>query len=216
MVRVLKDWLLTPFRLAIHEPSSTALLADVHLGYGDARRRAGDAIPHVADSALSRLVAAHRSLAFRRLLIAGDWFERRADAALIRPWLQSFADHKIEFLGLVVGNHDRGLESVPQLPIWPEGFQLDGWNIQHETEDGERTVQGHWHPSVRWQGRKVPSFVVGTSSLILPAFSSDAAGARIPAHSNQRFFAIVGSQVLEVRNDRPRAGTTRNARRCFS
>src|SRR5438067_991701 len=35
------DWLLTPQRVAVHRPSGSAVVADLHLGYGQARRRGG-------------------------------------------------------------------------------------------------------------------------------------------------------------------------------
>ena len=39
------DWLLTPARVAIHTPTRTAVLADLHLGYAEARHRTGEAVP---------------------------------------------------------------------------------------------------------------------------------------------------------------------------
>ena len=45
MMRLFDEWQLLPQRFAVHEPSATAVLADVHLGYTAARQRLGDAIP---------------------------------------------------------------------------------------------------------------------------------------------------------------------------
>ena len=44
-MRVLDDWLLTPSRTAIHLPTATAVIADLHLGYDRVRRRGGEAVP---------------------------------------------------------------------------------------------------------------------------------------------------------------------------
>ncbi len=44
-MHVEEDWLLTPCRMAIHLPTATGLLADLHLGYERARCRSGEAIP---------------------------------------------------------------------------------------------------------------------------------------------------------------------------
>lgn len=44
-MRVLRDWLLTPQRVAVHLPTQTAVLSDLHLGYAEARCGAGDAVP---------------------------------------------------------------------------------------------------------------------------------------------------------------------------
>ena len=70
------DWLLTPTRVAVHLPTATAVLSDLHLGYAEARRGNGDAVP-VADleDILAPLQAILSRLAVRRLVIAGDLFE---------------------------------------------------------------------------------------------------------------------------------------------
>ena len=40
-----EDWLLTPYRAAIHLPTATAVIADLHLGYDQVRQRGGEAVP---------------------------------------------------------------------------------------------------------------------------------------------------------------------------
>ncbi len=69
------DWLLTPHRAAVHLPTATGVIADLHLGYDEVRRRRGDAVPAFdAREVLARLeqLAQH---GVRRLLIAGDLCE---------------------------------------------------------------------------------------------------------------------------------------------
>ena len=39
------NWLLTPERAAIHLPTATAVLADLHLGYNEVRCGTGEAVP---------------------------------------------------------------------------------------------------------------------------------------------------------------------------
>ncbi len=52
------DWHLTFRRIAIHVPTATAVVADLHLGYQDARRQCGDAIPSVdVETQLAPLIA---------------------------------------------------------------------------------------------------------------------------------------------------------------
>src|SRR5262249_24855004 len=43
-MRTEDDWLLTAARTAIHRPTATAILSDLHLGYAEARRRNGEAV----------------------------------------------------------------------------------------------------------------------------------------------------------------------------
>src|SRR3954469_14587931 len=75
-MRVLDDWLLTPWRVAVHLPTVTAVAADLHLGYDRVRRRNGEAVPPrgLADE-LAPLAEALRRSGVRRLVIAGDLFE---------------------------------------------------------------------------------------------------------------------------------------------
>ena len=79
---VLDDWLLTPARAAVHLPTATAVIADVHLGYGEARHRGGDAVPRQNVAAvLEPLRPCLTANAVRRLVIAGDLFEAGIDRA---------------------------------------------------------------------------------------------------------------------------------------
>lgn len=180
MKRWSQDWLLLPHRLALHEPSATAVLADLHLGYSAARQRLGDAIPYhsVADE-MQPLADAVRSHDIHAVIIAGDLFERGYDADLHRQFLDVLHSLRLELRGLVPGNHDRGIEkaSMP-MPIFLDGYDLAGWRIVHGDQDvgGDQVVMGHWHPAVRHKGRKTPCFLTRGRQLILPAFSQDAAG----------------------------------------
>src|SRR5207248_4306827 len=76
LMRVLGDWLLTPQRVAVHLPSATGVVADLHLGYGQARRASGEAVP--APPLAAQLAPLRRALALhgaRRLVVAGDLLE---------------------------------------------------------------------------------------------------------------------------------------------
>lgn len=177
------DWLLLPQRIALHEPSATAVIADVHLGYSAARQRQGDAIPSrtVAEE-MQPLADAARLADIRSVIVAGDLFERGFDADLFAQFLAVLDRLDIVFTGLVPGNHDRGVEAAGgSLPLHASGYDLAGWHIVHG--DGpletERIIAGHWHPAVRWQRRKLPCFLAKRHRLILPAFSLDAAGVEL-------------------------------------
>ena len=92
---------------------------------------------------------------------------------------------KIHFLGLVPGNHDRGLDTAA-MPLFPDGYCLEGaWHIVHGDQPIEHshTVMGHWHPAIRQHRRKLPCFLARDHHLILPAFSLDAAGVDVGKES---------------------------------
>jgi len=182
MKRVLDEWILLPQRFAIHEPSATAVLADLHLGYGAARQRQGDAIPaRSVREELQPLVDAARVQEVRSLIVAGDLFERGYDAAIAKEFLDVLRELRIQFIGLVPGNHDRGVAQIDDMPIFADGHEWCGWRIIHGDQacGGEKIVMGHWHPALRWRGRKTPCFLTRGTALVLPAFSHDAAGAEV-------------------------------------
>ncbi len=162
-MRVLDDWLLTAERVAIHGPTATAVVADLHLGYAEARRRGGEAVP--SDSLDEQLAGLRRVLGqyhVQRLVIAGDLLEDgncRQALAAFHEWLKQT---RVE-LAVVPGNHDRnlgdngwGVDSPRKVgdPQWiyPNGFALDGWQVLHGDgviPDGP-VVHGHEHPCLRW------------------------------------------------------------------
>jgi putative SbcD/Mre11-related phosphoesterase len=198
------DWLLTPERVAIHQPSGCAVVADLHLGYGQARRRGGEAVPAPQlRTYLAPLASAMARNGARRLVIAGDLFEdgrceREALVAELQEWVASAG---VELLAVVKGNHDRGL-GQSALPMTDKAM-LGDWHIVHG--DGERpagaVVQGHEHPWVRWTARlSAPCYLCRAGHLVLPAFSPDAAGVnvlRAPRWGAYRCWVIVGAQVLD-------------------
>jgi metallophosphoesterase superfamily enzyme len=199
------DWLLTAARAAVHRPTATAVVADLHLGYGEARCRAGEAVPEAAlDGILDPLKSLFKVCGVRRLVIAGDLFEagyHPGVAAALTAWL---AEVEVDLAAVVPGNHDRGLEGATgSLPLCPRGVTLGAWRVVHG--DGARprglVVQGHVHPWLRWGGRvSAPCYLVGPKSVILPAFSADARGVNVltgrlwPRH---RCCAIAGDRVLD-------------------
>jgi uncharacterized protein len=201
---VLDDWLLTPERAAIHLPSAAVVVADVHLGYGAARRRGGEAVPLpdtlATFATLQPLVKKHH---LRQLVIAGDLFEAGAHAEPVDALLAWCASLSLE-LAVVPGNHDRGFAKVVSaLSVYAEGVTLGGWCVVHgdETLADGAVVQGHEHPYVRWGPRLGgPCYLVSEKRLILPAFSRDAAGVNVLGRARWQAFrccVIAGERVLD-------------------
>jgi putative SbcD/Mre11-related phosphoesterase len=204
-MRVLDDWLLTSARAAIHLPTGTAVVADLHLGYRETRRQRGDAVPLVPLAAvLAPLQHTLARLGVSRLVVAGDLFEARPQESLlaeVRAWL---AGAGVELVGLVPGNHDRGLTGAEELgPLCPEGMELGRWRIVHG--DGELppgpVVQGHEHPCLTLPGApRAPCYLAGGEHLVLPAYSADAAGVNVLGAARwtaYRCGVVAGDTVLD-------------------
>jgi putative SbcD/Mre11-related phosphoesterase len=199
----LTDWLLTPCRVAIHLPTATAVIADLHLGYGEARQRGGEAVParSLAEQ-LAPLATAARRYGFRRLVIAGDLFEDGRCAGQLAPALNDWLEQaQVELTAVVPGNHDRGLSGVAW-PLYRDGIALGDWCVVHG--DGVvpagPVVHGHVHPCLRWGGVTAPCYLLDDQHLVLPAYSEDAAGVNVLREwhgSKQRCYVIVGEQVLD-------------------
>jgi uncharacterized protein len=199
------EWLLTAERVAVHVPTRTAVAADLHLGYDQARQRRGDAVPITGLDdllrALARLTAAQ---GLCRLVVAGDLFEDAAGRALVPDLLCWLRERDLELTGVVPGNHDRGLARADSgLPVCPDGVRLGDWLVVHG--DGAlpagRLVLGHFHPCLRWGGRiAAPCYLVGDGRLVLPAFSPDAAGVNVLSGRRWRDYrcaVIAGADVLD-------------------
>ncbi len=205
MTRVLGYWLLTPQRVALHLPTATAVVADLHLGYDEARRLRGEAVPaRQLDEQLAPLHHALTRHRCRRLVVAGDLLEDggcRDALSAFQGWLEAAG---VELVAVVPGNHDGGLaEAGSELAVCAEGVRLGEWRVVHG--DGELpegpVVQGHEHPWFRWRGRlSAPCYLVGPSRIVLPAYSDDAAGANVRGYRRWRDFrclVIAGDEVLD-------------------
>jgi hypothetical protein len=207
-----RNWLFTPERVAIHQPTATGVLADLHLGYDDARRSCGEAVPTISlQELLAPLQAVKTRYSVQRLLIAGDLLEKRLPVGLIDAFLSTLQDLGLELSGVVPGNHDRRLNAAT-IPIHPDGFLLGDWRVIHGDRPvhAERVVQGHWHPCLRLSGgQRAPCYLARDEHIILPAFSADAAGVNVLTQLQWNDYAChvcAGGKVLDF-------GTVRELRR---
>jgi metallophosphoesterase superfamily enzyme len=207
-VRVLdEEWLLTAQRVAIHLPTATGVVADLHLGYDQARRRLGEAVP--ARDLGGFLEPLRRGLVLhgiRRLVVAGDLLEEgrsRSALTLVEEFMAWLAGAGIDLVAVVPGNHDRGLGEKSGLPLQREGATLGAWRVVHGDRPGNggKVVQGHEHPWARWSARLGgPCYLVAADGLILPAYSPDAAGGNVIGETRwagYRCCVIAGDEVLD-------------------
>jgi metallophosphoesterase superfamily enzyme len=201
---VLREWLLTALRVAVHLPTRTAVVADLHLGYAEARRRRGEAVPRECIfDILKPLEQVRQQHAARRLVVAGDLLEDDDCGEALETFWVWLDQREIELIAVVPGNHDLGLSqsmaAASRLPLSPEGIMLGDWCIVHgEGRLPEApVVHGHEHPCLRWSPKSrairprtnlgriarfaidAPCYLSGPDRLILPAFSKEAAGVNV-------------------------------------
>jgi putative SbcD/Mre11-related phosphoesterase len=225
-MRVLHDWLLTPERVAVHWPTRTAVVADLHLGYSEARRRRGDAVPPESmGELLEPILRVMQQRGVRSLVIAGDLLEEGDCREALSSFLEWVERSDMDLVAVVPGNHDLGLASAPGLklglPLYPQGVTVGDWRIVHgegSLPDGP-VVHGHDHPVLRWSPKSRanrprfarsrfapetidgPCYLSGPCRLVLPAFSKEAAGVNILSMPRWRAFCchvIAGDQVIDL------------------
>lgn len=190
----------------------TALVADVHLGYGWAQRRRGQLGPVEDTSTLPKLEALLEELHPQQLVILGDVVHAPrpapAERALVEAAIQQLST-KAE-LTLVLGNHDRGfMRDYPELPIrvcrtWsaagllavhgdrPAGIPVEGI-----------TALGHLHPALgimddAGASQRIPVFLISPRAVVLPAWSPYAAGFDVRRSIPKEVGAVLGPGEVEV------------------
>lgn len=198
------EWLLTAERVAVHRPTSTAVLADMHLGYIAARRGDGEAVPHFGEvERLDYLAQMLELLEIKQIVIAGDLVESaRHGYEAARNWVVELRDKQI-IPHLVPGNHDSGLHDIEGLEIHPEGYGLGDWLVLHDVElnDPRCIVQGHLHPTLRSATLpgEAPCYLQTERRLLLPAWSEHASGVSVLGLTEwheANCHGIVGTQVI--------------------
>lgn len=205
-MRLPDGWELTPWRAAVHRPTATAVIADLHLGYLAARQAGGEAVPDALPGGMNhRLRELAQACGLRRLIIAGDLVERgkvagAAVEAFVRPWREGGVE-----LHHVAGNHDAGLAPRAGLQCHGERWEWAGADIVHfaQEEPSRFTLMGHLHPVLRDPHRRgqAACFVLQGLRLILPAQSDDAAGVNVLRHpmlKDAEVAALVGGEVLPL------------------
>jgi putative SbcD/Mre11-related phosphoesterase len=200
-------WWFTPECAAVCVEERVAVLADVHMGYEWARGSGGDCLPaHSLAETVAKLERLLARVPITRLVVAGDLVEssapcRRTSADLRQ--LVGWLGHRGVSLEALAGNHD---------PAPRETLEIAGWTIAHGHRPvaGKRLMLGHHHPVLRAGPACAPCFLVSLETIVLPAFSQNAAGldvatARLPAPlfgKALRCLASSGDEVLDFGDSR--------------
>lgn len=227
----LTDGVVLDARRAVWFPKDGLLaVSDTHLGYAWVDRLRGRLVPVGAhDSAGARLGALIASYRPRRCVLVGDIVHAAVPLPAVQAELrelQRIAELHSTSLELVLGNHDRELPR--RLHEWEiplrcsDSFQIgnlafvhgdQSWEAPAEAPTPHWLVTGHEHPAIGLSdglGQRVrcPCFLRATGLLVLPAFTSLAAGCDVgrreflgPIARRAQFqeaIACVGQRLLRL------------------
>ena len=197
---------------ALYWPSAgTLFVADVHLGKSAAFRAGGVPVPRGATAAdLQRLSALIVDTAAKRLVVLGDFLHAAAGrvAALDDAFVAWRTRHRALEITLVRGNHDAHAGDPPaawDIDVVPEPHPLAPFLACHrpcEPSSGF-ALCGHVHPGV-WitggarESARVPCFVLGRRSALLPAFGSFTGMATVTPGPGERVVVIAGERLFRL------------------
>ena len=169
----------------------TAIIADLHLGFEGAMRKAGVAFPRVQIEEIRRSL--ERVLkGVKEVVVAGD-LKHEFSENLPHEWrdvedfLRFLEEKGVEVI-LVRGNHDNYLKAIARkfgIDVVEE-YEVKGIGIIHGhrcKEEWERVIMGHEHPAVKVRVRggvySYPCFLRVEGYLVLPAMSPLLSGSDI-------------------------------------
>jgi metallophosphoesterase superfamily enzyme len=175
-------WRFLPQGVLWHAGARALVIADLHLGYEHKRARGGDCLPRYSvGDVFDRLDPLFAFTSCETLVVAGDVVESRdalkRDSNALGEFVAGLKARRVQPI-FIQGNHDTG-----NLGGCPESYVIDGWTIHHghhglreKNESGPAEIIGHLHPSLRWNGHAFRVFLSVPNQILLPAFSTDAAG----------------------------------------
>ena len=180
-VEIRPGWRLSAERSLYLARERTLVIADIHWGYADSHRRAGNLLPLWGNEALGRrlrrLLEHYRPA---RMIWLGDSLHTQ-DAAPFAEEFLAAVPREIEVI-VLAGNHDRKWARADG-----HEYGLGDWLFHHgdrprEVRAGLVEVIGHLHPAVSWSDGaglrlKAPALVEGPRRVVLPSFSDWSAGA---------------------------------------
>lgn len=178
----------------------TLVVADLHVGYEEAARARGDALPPGpargelvarAVQAVSGLsVTSPRSTRVQRIVVNGDVKHARAPL-LAQGTAVRALDAQLRELAEVVyvrGNHDAGLEAILPHAAVVDRLQVGPWLVAHGHEPigAGPAIVGHEHPTIVLRDPvgarvKARAFLRLADTWVLPALSPWASGVPVLA-----------------------------------
>lgn len=204
--------------------TSTAIVADLHLGYSWAQRRRGELGPLADARTREKLFAMCGELRPKRIVFLGDVVHAPRPCEPERAWIEGIFRELASKAELIVvrGNHDRRFAAeFSDLPfqntgVWSDSFvtAAHGDRLDFAWPEDHTLILGHLHPSLAIRdssgaGQKLPVFLASNHCILLPAFSPFARGydifSGLPAElqscfrgSEMEVYAVTGKRVVRL------------------
>jgi metallophosphoesterase superfamily enzyme len=180
-IEIRPGWRVSSERSLYLESEKTLVIADIHWGYADSHRRAGNLLPLWGDAEIAqrlrRLLDHYRPL---RMIWLGDSLHTEKSAHVAEEFLGTVPG-TVDVI-VLAGNHDRK---------WPRAnadeYRLGTCYFHHGDKvrtvaPGDIEIVGHIHPAIAWSDGaglrlKVPALVESPRRIIMPCFSDWSSGA---------------------------------------
>jgi len=189
---------LTPLYAAYIEDYSTAVMADLHIGYESALHHEGVSIPKYQKKIImERIVELLDRYELERVIIDGD-FKHEFGKNLRQEWREveeilSFLAKKTDVV-IVRGNHDNFLKTIAyryNVPVVEEYWVGDVKIVHGDkmVKKEGKIIMGHEHPSIGIRDKvgamvKLPCYLVSNGIFVLPALSPLATGTDVVRDEN--------------------------------
>jgi putative SbcD/Mre11-related phosphoesterase len=178
-VEIQPGWWLSGDRTLFLAEERALVVADIHWGYAQSHRRAGNLLPLWGNEATAeRLRRLVRHYEPRMMIWLGDSLHKPSDAEAAEEFLEEIAH--VEAI-VIAGNHDLKWKRADR-----EEFVLADYVFHHghrtrELEPHLVEVIGHLHPALSWGDGaglrlRMPALVQGPRRIVLPSFSDWSSG----------------------------------------
>jgi uncharacterized protein len=178
-VEIRPGWWLSGDRALFLEAERTLVVADIHWGYAQSHRRAGNLLPLWGNQATAeRLRRLLRHYEPARMIWLGDSLHKPADAEAAEEFLEEITH--VEAI-VIAGNHDKKWARADRLEFELGGCFFHHGHVAREIGPHLTEVVGHVHPALSWGDGaglrlKLHALVEGPRRVILPSFSDWSSG----------------------------------------
>jgi len=178
-VEIQPGWWLSGDRTLFLAEERALVVADIHWGYAQSHRRAGNLLPLWGNEATAeRLRRLVRHYEPRLMIWLGDSLHKPSDSAAAEAFLEEIA--QVETI-IIAGNHDRKWKRADRAEHVLGNYVFHHGDRKRELEPHLVEVIGHLHPALSLGdgaglSLKMHALVHGPRRIVMPSFSEWSSG----------------------------------------